>query len=71
MPSRAIRSSPPPRRCTSASWRNSPLRAMLAARAGLAALAQATIAWLEDPAVPLNDRLGTSLAELKALLAAD
>jgi AcrR family transcriptional regulator len=44
------------------------LRAALAAQAGMAAFAQATIAWLDDPEVGLGERLDEAFHELKALL---
>ena len=45
-----------------------PLRATLAARAGMAAFAEATVQWLDDPAVTLGDRLDRAQRELQALL---
>jgi AcrR family transcriptional regulator len=44
------------------------LRADLAARAGMAAFAHATISWLEDPGVGLGKRIDLVYRELKALL---
>jgi len=45
------------------------LRAALAARTGMAAFAQATLAWLDDPGQGLGERLDLAFRELKALLA--
>lgn len=45
------------------------LRAVLAARVGMAAFAQATLAWLDDPGQGLGERLDLAFRELKALLA--
>ena len=45
------------------------LRAALAARIGMAAFAQATVAWLDDPEPALGDRLDLARRELRALLA--
>lgn len=47
----------------------SDLRAVLAARAGIAAFVQATNAWLDDPKIVLGDRIDLAFRELKALLA--
>jgi AcrR family transcriptional regulator len=47
------------------------LSAILAAQAGMAAFAQATIAWLDDPAIGFGERLDRAFHELKALLAAN
>ncbi len=44
------------------------LPAVLAARTGMAAFAQATVAWLDDPALGLGERLDLAYRELKALL---
>ena len=45
------------------------LRAILAARAGMAAFAHAASAWLDDPAVGLSERVDLAFDELKGLLA--
>ena len=45
------------------------LRAALAAQAGMAAFAQSTFAWLDDPEVGLGERLDEAFHELRALLA--
>ena len=45
------------------------LRAVLAAGAGVAAFAHATMSWLKDPTVGLGERLDRAALELKALLA--
>ena len=45
------------------------LRAALAARIGMAAFVQATVAWLDDPEPGLGERLDLACRELKALLA--
>ncbi|GJG85766.1 TetR family transcriptional regulator [Gemmatimonadetes bacterium T265] len=45
------------------------LRAVLAARTGMAAFVHATIAWLNDPGPGLGARLDFALRELKALVA--
>lgn len=45
--------------------------AALAASTGMAAFVQATMAWLDDPAVPLADRLESSFKALTTLLKAD
>ena len=45
------------------------LRAVLAARTGMAAFVHATVAWLEDPAVGLGERLDLADRELHTLLA--
>jgi len=44
------------------------LQATLAARAAMAAFAQATILWLKEPEPPLGTRLDITLSALKALL---
>ena len=44
------------------------LQAILAARAGMAAFAHATVAWLEDATPGLASRLDTAERELRALL---
>lgn len=44
------------------------LPAILAARAGMAAFVQATVAWLDDPAVGLGERLDTAEKALRSLL---
>ena len=44
------------------------LRADLAARAGMAAFVQATIAWLDDPGTGLGERLDLAFDQLGALL---
>lgn len=46
-------------------------RAALAARAGMASFVYATLAWLEDPKLPLAERLDLVQRELKALVRAD
>jgi AcrR family transcriptional regulator len=43
------------------------LRAALAAHAGMAAFAHATVAWLDDPAQNLTERIDLALRELKSL----
>jgi AcrR family transcriptional regulator len=45
-----------------------PLQAALAARAGLAAFAQATLAWLEDERPSLDERLAAAERSLRALV---
>lgn len=45
------------------------LRAVLAARTGMAAFADAAFTWLDDPAVGLTERLDLAFRELKGLLA--
>ena len=45
------------------------LRAVLAARTGMAAFVHATLSWLDDPEVGLGERLDLAFRELKALLA--
>ena len=45
--------------------------AVLAAQAGMVAFVQATLAWLDDPAVTFGERLDLAGRELKALLAED
>ena len=45
------------------------LRAVLAARAGMAAFVHATLSWLDDPEVGLGERIDLAFRELKALLA--
>ena len=44
------------------------LRAVLAARAGMAAFVHATVAWLEDPVVGLGDRLDRAERELHTVV---
>lgn len=44
------------------------LPAALAARAGMAAFVQATVAWLDDPAVGLGERLEASERALRTML---
>lgn len=44
------------------------LRAILAARTGMAAFAHATVAWLDDPTIDLGTRLDLAFKELRALL---
>ena len=46
------------------------LRATLAARTGMTAFAQATIAWLDDPAIELGERLDLAHAALRTVLSA-
>ena len=45
------------------------LRAVLAARTGMAAFVQATVSWLDDPEQGLGERLAFAHRELKAILA--
>ena len=45
------------------------LRAVLAARTGMAAFVNATLSWLDDPTVRFGERIDLSLCELKALVA--
>jgi AcrR family transcriptional regulator len=45
------------------------LRAVLAARTGMAAFVHATLSWLDDPAVGLGERIDLAFREMKALLA--
>ena len=45
------------------------LRAELAARTGMAAFVHATVAWLDDPATGLEERLDLACREVKALVA--
>ncbi len=45
------------------------LRADLAARTGMAAFVQATLAWLDDPELGLGERFDLAFRETKALLA--
>lgn len=45
------------------------LRAVLAARTGMAAFVQATISWLDDPGPGLGARIDLAFRELKALFA--
>ena len=45
------------------------LRAVLAARIGMAAFVHATLSWLDDPVPGLGERLDLAFRELKALLA--
>ena len=45
------------------------LRASLASQAAMGGLAQATLAWLDDPTVGLAERIDLTAWELKALLA--
>ncbi len=47
------------------------LPAVLAAWTGMAAFAQATVAWLDDPRLGLGERLDLAHRELKALLTQD
>ena len=44
------------------------LPATLAAHAGMAAFVQATVAWIEDPALRLGERFDAAFAALKTLL---
>ncbi len=44
------------------------LRARLAAQAGMAAFVNATVSWLDDPAIGLGERLDLAYSELRALL---
>jgi len=44
------------------------VRAVLAARTGMAAFVHATVSWLDDPGLGLGERLDLALSELKALL---
>ena len=45
------------------------LRAVLAARTGMAAFVHATLTWLDDPEMGLGERIDLAFRELKALLA--
>ncbi len=45
------------------------LRALLAARAGMAAFAQAAATWLDDPEIELGERVDHAYRELRAILA--
>ncbi len=45
------------------------LRAVLAARTGMAAFVHAVVSWLEDPELSLGERIDLALREMKALLA--
>ena len=45
------------------------IRAVLAARIGMAAFTQATHSWLDDPSIGLGERLELTFSEVKALLA--
>ena len=45
------------------------LRAVLAARAGMAAFVHATLVWLDDPCIGLGERFDLAFREMKALLA--
>ena len=45
------------------------LRAVLAARAGMAAFVHAILSWLDDPSVGLGERFDLAFGEMKALLA--
>ena len=45
------------------------LRAVLAARTGMAAFVHATLTWLDDPEISLGERIDLAFRELKALLA--
>lgn len=45
------------------------LRAVLAARTGIAAFVHATLSWLDDPNVGLGERFDLAFREMKALLA--
>lgn len=47
------------------------LGAVLAARTGMAAFVEATLAWLDDPEPGLADRLGLVVLELRTLLSED
>ena len=44
------------------------LRAILAARTGMAAFVHATISWLDDPGIGLGERIDLASRELEALL---
>ena len=44
------------------------LRAVLAARTGMAAFVHATVSWLDDPRLGLGERLDLAMCELKMLL---
>ena len=44
------------------------VRAVLAARTGMAAFVQAVVSWLDDPGIVLGERLETAFHELKELL---
>lgn len=44
------------------------LKAVLAARVGMAAFVEAMVCWLEDPTLGLGERLELAFRELKALL---
>ena len=46
-------------------------RAALAARTGMAAFVQATVAWLDDPGLGLGNRIDAAYCELKTLLIND
>ena len=45
------------------------LRAVLAARTGMAAFVHATLSWLDDPTVGLGERFDLAFREMRALLA--
>lgn len=45
------------------------LRAVMAARVGMVAFVQATLTWLDDPAIGLGVRIDAAFSELKAVLA--
>ncbi len=45
------------------------LRAVLAARTGMAAFVHATISWLDDPGIGLGERIDLAFRELKSLVA--
>ena len=45
------------------------LRAVLAARTGMAAFVDATLSWLDDPTVGFGERIDLAFRELKALIA--
>lgn len=47
------------------------LQAVLAARTGMAAFAQATVSWLDDPSLGLGERLDLARRGLRALLTED
>ena len=45
------------------------IRAVLAARIGMAAFTQVTLSWLDDPSIGLGERLDFTFSEVKSLLA--
>ncbi len=47
------------------------LRAVLAARTGMAAFVHATLSWLNDPTVELGEHFDLAFREMKAVLAGD